>query len=81
MVMKYIIIVPDDPVFIAWGDTSKRWRKLQGISTEVYTTTQTGSTTTQIETFLNNAYNNWGTKPVGFLILSDYPSSDDVYGV
>jgi hypothetical protein len=78
---EYIIIVPDDPIFIAWADTIKKWRKLQGISTEVYTTTQTGSSATQIETFLNNAYNTWSPRPVGFLILSDYPSTGDVYGI
>jgi len=42
---EYIIIVPDDATFIAWGDTLKRWRKLQGISTEVYTTRSAVATT------------------------------------
>jgi len=79
---EYIIIVPDDPAFIAWGDTIKRWRQLQGISTNVYTTTQVGgNTTTAIENFLNNAYNTWNPRPVGFLLLSDYQSSGDVYGI
>jgi hypothetical protein len=79
---EYIIIVPDDPAFIAWGDTIKRWRTLQGISTNVYTTTQVGgNTTTAIENFLNNAYNTWNPRPVGFLLLSDHQSSGDVYGI
>jgi hypothetical protein len=79
---EYIIIVPDDPSFIAWGDTIKRWRNLQGISTNVYTTTQVGgNTTTAIETFLNNAYNTWNPRPVGFLLLSDVNPSGDVYGI
>ena len=34
---EYIIIVPDDAVFEAWADTIKAWRKLQGISCEVFT--------------------------------------------
>ncbi|MBE0434074.1 hypothetical protein IBX73_11505, partial [candidate division WOR-3 bacterium] len=79
---EYIIIVPDDPVFIAWADTIKAWRKLQGISCEVFTTTEVGgNSVTAIENFLNNAYNTWEPAPVAFLILSDYPSSGDVYGV
>jgi len=79
---EYIIIVPDDPIFIAWGDTIKNWRKLQGISTDVFTLTEIGgSTTTAIENFLNTAYNTWSPRPVAFLILSDYPSTGDVYGV
>jgi hypothetical protein len=55
---------------------------LQGISCEVFTLTEVGgNTTTAIENFLNNAYNTWDPAPVAFLILSDYPSSGDVYGV
>ncbi|UCG30285.1 MAG: hypothetical protein JSV97_03105, partial [candidate division WOR-3 bacterium] len=77
---EYVIIVPDDPVFIAWGDTIKAWRTLQGISCEVFTLTEIGgNTTTAIENFLNNAYNTWET--VAFLLLSDYQSSGDAYGI
>ncbi len=81
--VEYIIIVPNDAVFEAWGDTLKRWRILQGISSDVFTLTEIGgSTTTAIENFLNNAYNTWNPAPVGFLILSDYATSGaEVYGV
>ena len=79
---EYIIIVPDDPVFEAWGDTIKAWRKLQGISCEVFTLTEVGgSSATDIENFLNNAYTTWDPAPVAFLLLSDYPSSGDLYGI
>jgi hypothetical protein len=81
--VEYIIIVPDDSVFIAWGDTIKAWRKLQGISTEVFTLSEIGgSSATAIENFLDNAYNTWNPRPVAFLILSDYPNSGErIYGV
>jgi len=79
---EYIIIVPDDALFEAWGDTIKAWRKLQGISSDVFTLTEIGgSSATAIENFLNNAYNTWNPAPVAFLILSDFPSSGKVYGV
>jgi len=79
---EYIIIVPDDAVFEAWADTIKHWRKLQGISCEVYTLTEVGgSTSAAIESFLNNAYNTWNPAPAGFLLLSDYPTSGDAYGI
>jgi hypothetical protein len=39
---EYVIIVPDDPDFIAWGDTIRDWRTLQGIRTGVVTLTQIG---------------------------------------
>ncbi|MCK4250536.1 hypothetical protein KAX97_03775 [candidate division WOR-3 bacterium] len=79
---EYIIIVPDDATFEAWGDTIKAWRKLQGISSEVYTLTEVGGSTKEaIKNFLETAYNTWNPAPVAFLILSDYPSSGDVYGI
>jgi hypothetical protein len=79
---EYVIIVPDDAIFEQWADTIKAWRKLQGISCEVYTLTEVGgSTSGAIESFLNNAYNTWTVPPAAFLILSDYPSSGEVYGV
>ncbi|UCF71114.1 MAG: T9SS type A sorting domain-containing protein [candidate division WOR-3 bacterium] len=80
---EYIIIVPDDAVFEAWADTIKNWRKLQGISCEVFTLTEIGGTSaTAIESFINTAYSTWNPAPVAFLILSDYPvSGDRTYGV
>ena len=79
---EYIIIVPDDAVFEAWADTIKNWRKLQGISCEVFTLTEIGGTSaTVIENFINNAYNTWTPAPVAFLILSDYPTTGRTYGV
>jgi hypothetical protein len=68
---EYIIIVPDDSVFEVWADTIKNWRKLQGISTEVFTLSQVGGNTVEaIESFIDSAYNNWSTPPVAVLLLS-----------
>ncbi|MGB3340550.1 MAG: C25 family cysteine peptidase [bacterium] len=79
---EYIIIVPDDSVFEAWADTIKNWRKLQGISTEVFTLSQIGGNTVEaIESFIDSAYNNWSTPPVAVLLLSDYETSGDIYGI
>jgi len=74
---EYVIITADNATCLAWADSIKTWRNAQGISTEVFSTTETGTTTTQIETWLNNAYNTWDIPPVAFLILGDYPSSGD----
>jgi hypothetical protein len=79
---EYVIIVPDDADFIQWADTIMAWRKLQGIYTEVFTLTDVGgSSSGAIESFLNNAYNTWIMPPAAFLLLSDYPSSGDLYGI
>ena len=80
--VEYIIIVPNDTVFIRWADTIAAWRKLQGISAEVFTTTAIGgNTTTAIKNFLQTAYKTWNPAPAAFLILSDYQTSGDAYGV
>ncbi|MEO0095000.1 MAG: C25 family cysteine peptidase [candidate division WOR-3 bacterium] len=79
---EYIIIVPNDATFEAWADTIKRWRKLQGISTEVYTLSEVGgSDSASIKNFIQNAYNTWNPAPVAVLFLSDYPSSGRDYGI
>jgi hypothetical protein len=74
---EYVIITPTDAGFMAWADSLKAWRKLQGVSTEVFTTAQTGTTAAQIESWLNNAYTTWDVPPVAFMILGDYPSSGE----
>ncbi|MGD8396320.1 MAG: C25 family cysteine peptidase, partial [Candidatus Eiseniibacteriota bacterium] len=75
---EYIIITPDHPDFIAWGDTLKAWRKQEGISTECFTTTEVGGTSSYaIESFLDNAYASWDPAPAAFLLLGDYPNSGD----
>lgn len=73
---EYLIVTPDDPDFIAWADTIKNWRTLQGIKTDVVTTTQMGgNTTSAIETYVNNAYNNWDIHQSAILLLGDYGTS------
>ena len=68
---EYIIITPDDPTFLSWADSIKTFRTLQGIKTGVVTTTEIGgNTTTAIETYVNDAYNNWDIPPVAVLLLA-----------
>ncbi|MBC8487123.1 MAG: hypothetical protein H8D45_13930 [Bacteroidetes bacterium] len=73
---EYIIITPNDPIFISWADSIKAFRTLQGIKTGVVTTTEIGgNTTTAIENYVNDAYNNWDIPPVAVLLLGDYGTS------
>ncbi|MCK4513230.1 hypothetical protein KAW64_15890, partial [bacterium] len=78
---EYVIVVPDDPTYIAWADSIKQWRVEQGIDTGLVTLTETGSTYTDIETWVNDAYNNWTTKPVAILLLADYVSNGGTTGI
>jgi hypothetical protein len=78
---EYVIIVPDDPTYIAWADSLKRWRTLQGIDTGVVTLTETGATYTQIEDWVDYAYDNWQTPPVAVLLLADYVPNGQTSGI
>ncbi|MDK2908657.1 MAG: hypothetical protein PWR20_224 [Bacteroidales bacterium] len=70
---EYIIITPDGADFQRWADSIKKFRTEQGILTKVFTLTQIGgNTTSAIENFINNAYNNWTIKPITCLLLGDY---------
>ena len=68
---EYIIIVPNDPVFIAWADTLKQFRRKQGIKTGIFTTLETTNNPDSLEMFIDNAYNNWTIKPLAVLMMSD----------
>ncbi len=70
---EYLIISPDDPVFLAWADSIKLFRTQQGIRTGIVTITEIGgNTTTAIENYINNAYNTWDIPPAAILFLGDY---------
>ncbi len=74
--VEYLIIVPDDPDFIAWADSLKLFRNQQGISTGVVTITEVGgNTVSAIENYVNNAYNNWDIPPSAILLMADYGNS------
>ncbi len=70
---EYIIITPDNQDFIAWADSIKKFRTLQGIRTGVVTLTEIGgNTVSQIENYIDNAYNTWTIPPAAVLLLGDY---------
>lgn len=70
---EYIIICPNNPTFLAWADSIKQFRTLQGIRTGIVTTAQIGgNNATLIENYINNAYNTWNIPPVAVLFLGDY---------
>ncbi len=75
---EYVIIIPDNPVYQQWADSLKKFRNQQGILTGVVKVTDIGGNTTgAIESYVNDAYENWSTKPVAFLLMADYGTSGD----
>ncbi|MCK4979372.1 MAG: hypothetical protein KAS62_03200, partial [Candidatus Delongbacteria bacterium] len=70
---EYIILCPDDPIFISYANQLKEFRTKQGIRTGVVTTTDIGGNTeAAIETYINNAYNTWAIPPAAVLMLADW---------
>jgi hypothetical protein len=70
---EYLIIVPDNSIYLAWADSIRIFRQQQGIKTGVVTLTQIGGNTTSlIETYINNAYNTWDIPPAAILFMADY---------
>lgn len=75
---EYLIIIPDNPIFKPWADSIKKFRVQQGITTKIVTTGELGgNTTAAIESYVNDAYNNWDPAPAAVLLLGDYGSGDD----
>ncbi|HPE87192.1 MAG TPA: C25 family cysteine peptidase [Bacteroidales bacterium] len=73
---EYIIITPDDPQFIMWADSIRRFRSAQGIRTGVFQLQQIGGNNAgAIESFVNNAYNTWQIPPAAVLLMADYGNS------
>lgn len=73
---EYLIIVPDDDIFIKWADSLKIFRNQQGILTNVVTTTEVGgNTVSAIENYIDDAYNNWDIPPAACLLMADYGNS------
>jgi PKD repeat protein len=73
---EYLIITPDGSDFVMWADSIATFRNKQGILTEVVTLTEVGgNTVSDIETFVDNAYNNWTVPPSAVLLLGDFGSS------
>jgi len=79
---EYVILCPDHPDFIAWADTIKTWRTLQGIPTRVFTTAETGTSVAAIDSWFTSLYMTWDPRPAAFLILGDYvPEGSPLPGV
>ena len=83
LALDYLIIIPDDPVFMAWADTIKDWRNQQGIVTDWVTITEVGVNNFNSIYYyiIGEYYSVWPPALSAVLILSDFQYSGDVYGI
>jgi hypothetical protein len=59
------------PNFQAWAESLAFWKNRSGISTWVRNTTETGSDTGSIRSYIQNAYNTWNPRPSFLLLIGD----------
>jgi len=70
---EYLIVVPNDPLWMPYAEQIKEWRTLQGISTDIKTLDEIGDhSVSGLENYFNNAYDNWDVPPVAVLLMADY---------
>lgn len=70
---EYVIVVPNNAEFSQWADSIKMFRQQQGILTGIVTLDEIGgSSTSVLEDYFNDAYNNWDIPPAAVLLLADY---------
>ncbi len=67
--MRYLIITA--PTFEAGLASFINHKASQGFTVDVFNTTTTGTTTTAIKTFIQNRYNDLGTRPEFILLVGD----------
>ncbi len=73
---EYVIVVPNNPEFTQWADSIKNFRQKQGILTGIVTLDEIGGNSTSVlENYFNDAYNNWDIPPAAVLLLADYGSN------
>jgi len=77
---EYVIIVPDDPVYVAWGDSLARFRRDQGVDAGVVTLSETGATAASIEAWIDTAYAS-PTPPAAVLLLADHVPDGETTGI
>ena len=79
---EYLIITIDDPDFLAWADTLKRFRTRQGILTKVISTTDCGGNEPDdIRNYIQNAYENWAIPPAAVLLFAGNHATEANFGI
>ncbi|NOR86715.1 MAG: hypothetical protein GQ527_03810, partial [Bacteroidales bacterium] len=75
---EYLIVVPDNPDFLMWADTIKRFRNEQGINTKIVTIDEIGGNDIEtIDNHFEDVYDNWDPVPSAVLLMADYGNDEN----
>jgi hypothetical protein len=70
---EYVIISPTDEAYLAWADSIRLFRNMQGIKTGIVTLEEIGGNTVNaIEDYIDDIYENWSVAPAAVLLMGDY---------
>lgn len=71
---EYLIITPNDPIFVQWADSIKQFRNEEGILTGVVKLSEIGNnvSASMLEQYVNNIYATWDIPPAAILLLGDF---------
>lgn len=70
---EYLIVIPNNPIWLPYAQQIKEWRTKQGILTGIKTLSEIGGSTVAIlENYFNNAFNTWDIPPVAVLLMADF---------
>jgi hypothetical protein len=75
---EYLIISPNGEDYLAWADSIRVFRNMQGIKTGIVTLEEIGGNNINlIEDYIDNIYNSWSVPPAAILMLGDYGDDAD----
>ena len=76
---EYVIITPNNPEFVQWADSIKKFRTEEGILTGIVKLSDIGEfvNANMLENYINDAYANWDIPPVAVLMLGDYGTDNN----
>jgi subtilisin-like proprotein convertase family protein len=63
------ILMISAPAYSSYAAPLAAWRKKMGYKVELVTTATTGTTTTAIKSYIQNAYNTWSSPGLAFVVL------------
>ncbi len=66
-----MMLIVTHPDFIDAANELASWKAKKGINTIVKSTTETGGTASQIQSYIQNAYDNWDVPPTYVLFIGD----------
>jgi Peptidase family C25/Propeptide_C25/HYDIN/CFA65/VesB-like, Ig-like domain len=74
----YLFIYPNNTAVLNTLENLSNWKKLKGYEVHLASTTETGTSTTSIKNYIQNAYDNWTNPPEFIAFIGDANGSYNI---